>query len=319
MIQTGISAIGISTPQRVLTNFDLEKMVETSDEWIVTRTGIRERRVLEPDEKITDFVVQAAKTACSRSNLAPEQMDFIISSTLTPDRISPAQSFEVARDLKANHAFCFDLNAACSGFVYGLAAADSFLKTRQIQAGLVTSGEQITRLADYTDRNTCVLFGDAAAAVVVTNEKPEHLILYTELGAYPDLAEEVIIGGVKDLLNESRSNFYFQQNGKTVFRFAVNIIKELYHTVPPKAGLKPEQIRYIIPHQANTRIFDAASKEFSLGKTEFINTIEKYGNTSSASIGLALHDSWDRFEKGDYILLIGFGGGLSWGAALLEW
>jgi 3-oxoacyl-[acyl-carrier-protein] synthase-3 len=314
----GFLSMGIAVPPKVLTNSDLEKIVDTTDEWILTRSGIRERRVLSDNETIGTFVIEASKVACERSKIDSKQLDFVISSTLTPDRICPAQAFEIAHHLETEHAFCFDLNAACSGFIYAMSAAESFLKTRNIKTGLITSGEQLSIMTDYTDRASCVLFGDAAGALVMTNDHPEHLLLHTEIGSIPSMAEEVKIGGIRHLLQDRKPEYYFNQNGKTVFKFAVNIIKELYNTVPQKVGLKPEQIRYLVPHQANIRIIDAA-KEFAVGKTEFICNIEFYGNTSSASIPLALHDSWGRFQKGDYILLIGFGGGLSWAAALIEW
>lgn len=319
MKPVGICSIGAAAPKKILTNYDLEKMVDTSDEWITTRTGIKERHVLDKGEHILDYVVESAQTACANYNFPSEKIDFVIHATLTPDRISPAQAFEVARELRADQAFCFDLNAACSGLMVGLATAESFLKTREVSYGLVTAGEQITRVVDYTDRNSCVLFGDGAAALLVTNDQPEHLILATELGADATMADEVRIGGISDLLSDDRSEFFFHQNGKTVFRFAVGRIKDLYETVPRKAGIRPEDVRYIIPHQANIRIIEAAAKEIAIGNTEFITNLDRYGNTSSASIGLAFNEAWGRFQKGDLILLIGFGAGLSWGAALIEW
>jgi len=318
MTEVGISGIGAVVPQKILTNSDLEKMVETSDEWIVSRTGIRERHILDKGEMITPLIVESAQMACQKGNVKPEDLDFVVSATLTPDRISPAQSFDVAHHLQANHAFCFDLNAACSGFIYGLAMAESLLKTRPIKTGLVTAGEQLTRMVDYTDRSSCVLFGDATAAAILTNDHPEHLLLYTELGGDPTMANEVTIGGIRNLLDNQSSEFYFKQNGKAVFKFAVNKIKELYDTVPRKVGLKPEQIKYVIPHQANIRIIEAATKEVA-HNTIVISNIERYGNTSSASVGVAFNESWDRFQKGDYVMLMGFGGGLSWGAALFQW
>ncbi|MCL6588618.1 MAG: ketoacyl-ACP synthase III [Firmicutes bacterium] len=318
MIQVGISSIGMSVPEKVLTNSDLERMVDTTDEWITTRTGIKERRIMETGESMTGHVAQAAKRACAKADVDSSKLDFVISSTMSGDLICPAQAYEVARELGANRAFCFDLNAACTGLIYSLAAAESFLKTREITTGVVTAGEQLSKLTDYTDRNTCVLFGDAAAAMVLTNQNPEHLLLYTELGSEPDMSKEVIIGGVSDLTNNRLKDFYFRQNGKVVFKFAVNVIRDLLDLVPRKAGLKPEQIKYVVPHQANQRIIMAAQEMVS-SETKIISNIEKYGNTSSASIGLALAENWNYFQKGDYILLIGFGGGLSWGAALLEW
>lgn len=319
MAEVGIISIGAAVPERILTNTDLEKMVETTDEWILTRTGIRERHIMGPEETLTAMVTQAARNACGRVDRKPQELEFIISSTLTPDRISPAQAFEIARNLQMNHAFCFDLNAACSGFVYALAIAESLLKTRNISTGLVTAGEQLSSLINYKDRSTCILFGDGAAAALVTNDHPEHLILYSELGSDPSMADEVVIGGVRDLINNRRDDFYFRQNGKVVFKFAVGKIKEICERVPQKTGLTIDDIEYIIPHQANMRIVEAVSKEISSEKTQFLYNIAKFGNTSSASIGLVLNDEWSRFKKGDHILLIGFGGGLSWGAVLIEW
>lgn len=319
MKQVGICGVGAAVPSRILTNFDLEKMVETSDEWIVTRTGIHERRILEADESILKYIVESARIACDQHHFPAAEVDFVINSTLSPDRISPAQAFEVAKELEAHHAFCFDMNAACSGLMYGLATAESFLKTRDVKYGLVTAGEQLSRFIDYTDRSSCILFGDAAAAVLVTNDHPEHLILASDLGSNPAMADEVVIGGVKELIQDRRSDFYFRQNGKSVFRFAVSKIKELYETIPAKAGVCPSDIRYLIPHQANIRIIEAAAKDITGSNTEVIANLDQYGNTSSASIGLALHETWRRFKKGDLILMVGFGAGLSWGGVLLEW
>jgi 3-oxoacyl-[acyl-carrier-protein] synthase-3 len=320
MKQVGISSIGAAVPEKVLTNFDLEKMVDTSDEWIVTRTGIRERRILAPDEKLLDLLTKAAKSACSKAEFDPTKLDFVINATLTPDRICPAEACEIARELNVKKPFCFDLNIGCSGFVYGLAVAESLLKTREISYGVVTAGEQITRLANYQDRSSCIIFGDGAAAAVVTNDQPQHIILHSELGTDPSMSNEVSVGGIKDLIDGRVDDFYFRQNGKTVFKFAVSKIKEMYETVPAKVGLKPEQIKYVIPHQANNRITEAAAKEITAHtQTEFLTNLERYGNTSSASIGLVLNETWERFQKGDYILLIGFGGGLAWGSILLQW
>ncbi|HBE80119.1 MAG TPA: 3-oxoacyl-ACP synthase [Firmicutes bacterium] len=319
MSEVGISAIGAVVPEKILTNSDLEKLVETNDEWIVSRTGIRERHILSKGESLLPLVTEAGKQACDKAKINPTELDFVLSSTLTPDHLCPGQAFEIANQLQAAHAFCFDINAACSGFIYGLATAESLLKTRNIKTGLVTAAEQLTRTVDYSDRSTCVLFGDATAAAVVTNDHPEHLLLHTELGADPTMAYEVTIGGVRNLLEDQKSDYYFKQSGKAIFKFAVSKIKELYNIVPQKVGLKPEQITYVIPHQANIRIIEAAAKEVVSHNTVVLSNIEKYGNTSSASIGLALNQYWDTFKKGDYIMLIGFGGGLAWGAALFEW
>lgn len=318
MTEIGIRSIGTSVPEKILTNADLEKMVETNDEWIVSRTGIRERHLLAPGEGLRPHVVAAAKTALERGGLSGKDAAFVISSTVMSDRFCPAQSYEIAHDIGTERAFAFDLNAACSGMIYGLAIAESFLKTRDIGWGLVTAAEQMTTATDYTDRAACILFGDGAAAVVVTREQPMHRILATEIGAIPSLVDEVHIGGIKDLLAGRTKDFWFRQNGSTVMKFAVRIMQDLCERVPRKAGIDPKDVRYVIPHQANQRILDAAAKGVP-GNMEFISVIDRYGNTSSASVGLALHDSWARFKKGDLVLLIAFGGGLSFAGALIEW
>ncbi len=318
MPSIGIASIGASVPESVLTNADLERMVETSDEWIVTRTGIRERRILGREGRLRPYAVNAAREALARAGLAPTDLDFIISSAMIPDRFCPAQSLEIAHDLEAQRAFCFDLNASCSGFVYGLAVAESFLKTREVRRGLVTAADQMTTVTDYTDRNTCVLFGDGTAAAVVTSVDPAHRILHSELGSTASMCEDVVIGGIKDVLGDRRKDFWFRQDGRKVFKFALDKTKELFESVPRKAGIRPSDIRYVIPHQANGRIIEGGAAAVG-GRAEFISVIDRYGNTSSSSIGLALHDAWDRFRPGDIIMLLAFGGGMTWGAALIEW
>ncbi len=314
----GIASIGTSVPDKILTNADLEKMVDTSDEWIVSRTGIRERHVLAPDEGLRPHVFRAARTALERAGVEPAGLDFIISSSMIPDRFCPAQSYELAHDLEAKKVFCFDLNVACTGMVYALGLAESLIKSRGLGCGLITASEQMTTVTDYNDRATCVLFGDAASALVVTTAEPFHRIIYTDLGATPELCEEVVIGGLKDVLNDRQAKLWFRQDGKKVFKFALEKTRELYESVPPKAGLRPADVKYVIPHQANGRIIEGGAAALR-GKAEFISVIDRYGNTSAASIGLALHDSWDRFKPGEIIMLLGFGGGMSWGATLIEW
>jgi len=318
MSEIGIRSIGISVPEKILTNADLEKMVDTSDEWIVSRTGIKERHILGPGEGLRPHVSAAAKTALERAGLDGKDAGFVISSTVMSDRFCPAQSYEVAHDIGTERALAFDLNAACSGMIYGIAIAESFLKTRDMSWGLVTAAEQMSTATDYNDRAGCILFGDGAAALVVTKEQPMHRILATELGSIPSLVEEVHIGGAKDLLAGRKKDFWFRQNGSTVMKFAVRIMQDLCDRVPRKAGIDPKDVQYVIPHQANQRILDAAAKGVP-ANMEFISVIDRYGNTSSASVGLALHDSWSRFKPGDKVLLIAFGGGLSWAGALIEW
>jgi 3-oxoacyl-[acyl-carrier-protein] synthase-3 len=318
VLKIGISAIGTSVPEKVLTNRDLETMVDTSDEWIVTRTGIRERRVLGPEERLRPHAARSARVAMERAGVSADDLDFIISSAMIPDRFCPAQSYEIAHDLEAKRAFCLDLNVACSGLVFALAIAESFIRSRGLRCGLVTAAEQMTTVTDYGDRATCVLFGDGASAAVVTTDEPSHRIIYTELGATAEACEDVVIGGIKDVLTGRLADLWFRQDGRKVFKFALQKTKEIFESAPRKAGIRPDDVKYVIPHQANGRIIEGGAAAVH-GRAEFISAIDRYGNTSAASIGLALHDSWDRFKPGDIIMLLAFGGGMSWGATLLEW
>ena len=318
MKEVGIRSLGMFVPEKRLTNEDLAKLVETSDEWILSRTGISERRIAE-GIRPSEMATQAAKQAIEKSGLAPEEYSFVITATGTPDTSSPSTAARVARDLGFANSFCFDLSAACSGLVYALIVGESLLRTQQGKAGLVTATEKLSSVTDYTDRTTCVLFGDGAASIVLTTEPPYHRILASTLGTDPTGADYVSMGGRENL--QTHDQFYVKQDGRAVFRFAVTAIKRMVRQMMDEVGLTMNDNFYIVPHQANLRMMENVSKELEIPMERFVMNIQKYGNTSSASIGLALTEAAteNRFKPGDKLILVGFGGGLTWGAMAVEW
>lgn len=311
MKKVGIVAAGSYVPARKLTNADLEKMVDTTDEWITTRTGIKERRIAGHDEHASDLAFKAAQDCLAQTAYRPE---LLIAATSTAEKSCPYQASIVAHRLGLTDLAAFDVNAVCSGFVYALAIGWSLMQTQGYENVLVTAGEKLSRYVDYTDRASCILFGDAGAAFMLSTHQPEHEILTVELGADPAGSDLVIMGGLED-------EYYFRQDGRSVFKFAVEKMAELIDRLKAKTGITDQDRYFIIPHQANQRIFEAVAKNKEIPPERFICNIAKYGNTSSASIGLALKEAWDegRFAKGDILMLIGFGGGLSWAAAAVRW
>lgn len=311
MKKVGLLATGSYAPEKKLTNRDLEKMVDTTDEWITSRTGIKERRIA-GDEWTSDMAVKAARNCLEKLDVRP---DLLISSTATPEKRCPYQASIVANRLNLTNLGAFDLNAACSGLIYGLTVAKNMMQVgdsyRHI---LVTASEKMTMFTDYTDRASCVLFGDGASALMLSTEQPEHEILATELGLDATGSDYVVMGGEGE-------DFYFRQDGRKVFKFAVTILSKLIDQLAFKSGATKNDDFYIIPHQANYRMLESVAREKGIPMERFICNIDRYGNTSSASIGLALHEAAEagRFKKGDLILLIGFGGGLSWAGAAIRW
>ena len=318
MKEVGIRSLGSFVPERRLTNEDLSKMVETSDEWIVTRTGISERRIAGDEWKTSDLSIQAARRAMVGSNLKEEEIDFVISSSCSPEVTCPAQAALVSKALGLK-GYLFDVNAACSGLVYALALGDTLLKSGNGRHGLITAGEKITASVDYTDRTSCILFGDGAAALVLTTEPPYHRILGYKLGADPSGADLVWLGGQEN--HGTQDKHYFYQDGRGVFRFAVTTLKTLIPLMMEEAGVRPNDRYFIIPHQANLRMIENVAKEMGIPMERFVMNIQTRGNTSSASIGIAMAEAAEegRFRAGDKLILVGFGGGLTWAAAALEW
>jgi 3-oxoacyl-[acyl-carrier-protein] synthase III len=307
----GLLSIGAYVPERKLTNLDLEKMVETTDEWIFQRTGIRERRIAGEGVNPSDMAAEAARNCLNGSDVRP---DLLISSSATVERHCPYQASIVANRLKFENLAAFDINAACSGLVYAMAIASSMMQSGGFKYGLLTASEKMSAFTDYTDRASCILFGDGAAAILLASEGYEHEIVATELGCDPSGSDSVTMGA-RD------GAHFFWQDGHQVYMFAQNTMIRMIDLLKKKAGLTDDDEFYVIPHQANLRIAQTVSEKTGIPMDRFVMNIERFGNTSSASIGLALEEAWrtDRFKKGDYVLLIGFGGGLSWAGAVIRW
>lgn len=318
MKEVGIRSLSSYSPEHRLTNFDLEKMVDTSDDWIVTRTGISERRIAK-GITTSGMAIEAAKKAVAQAGFPMTDYAFTIASTVTPELSCPAQACMVAQSIGMTNGFCFDLNAACSGMIYTMAIGVDQLKLHGGKAGLITASEKMSVMLDYTDRASCILFGDGASAMVLTTEPPYHKIIHYELGSDPTGAHYVQMGGREIHGNEDLH--YFRQDGRAVFRFAVTKLKELVVSLKEKAGLGPNDRYFVIPHQANLRMIENVAKDLGIPMEQFVTNIQSHGNTSSASIGLAMAEADEQglFQTGDKLLLVGFGGGLTWGAALIEW
>lgn len=310
MKKVSILSIGTYSPEKVLSNADLEKMVDTTDQWIFDRTGIRERRIADEDMDTSEMAYRAAKDCLDRKPVHP---DIIISNTGTPERLFPYQSSIVAKKLGMKDLFAFDMNVACSGFIFAMTVAKSLMETMDKKYALVTAAEKMSPWVDYKDRASCILFGDGASSVLLAMDEPDgHEILTVELGTDPAQTDSVRMGGKER---------FFSQEGRSVYKFAVHTIKDMIDLMKKRTGLTDNNSFYVIPHQANARMIEAVAHDMGIAPERFIMNIHKYGNTSSASIGLAWKDVWDtnKFKKGDIIFLIGFGGGLSWGAMAVRW
>jgi 3-oxoacyl-[acyl-carrier-protein] synthase III len=326
MIRAKITGTGSALPEKVLTNLDLEKMVDTSDEWIVTRTGIRERRIAVEGEYTSTFATAAAQRALEAAGVAADEIDLIVMGTLTPDFPFPATSCLVQQNIKAVNAACFDISAACSGFIYALATADKFIRTGTVKKALVIGGEVLSRIVDWTDRNTCLLFGDGAGAVVLEATEGEHGILSTHMhsdGNYWDILYQKGCGSRNPASQQNLDDklIYLTMHGNEVFKFAVRAMGEVAQEALAANGMTADDVSLFIPHQANQRIVDSVGKRLSIGSDRVFVNLHRYGNTSAASIPIALDEAYrsGRISDGDVVLLDAFGGGLTWGAALLRW
>lgn len=331
--QVTIRSTGASLPDRILTNADLEKMVETSDEWITTRTGIRERRLASPEQAASDLATEAAQTALSRAGVPAGDVELIIVATITPDMLFPSTACLVQQNIGAFRALAFDIEAACSGFIYGLEIARQFLQAGTVSNALVIGAEKLSSIIDWTDRNTCVLFGDGAGAAFLTAEPaetpqsaPVRGILSSELGA--DGTKNSLLampgGGSRcpatpDSL-DSRLHF-LKMDGKETFKNAIQAMTGAARRVLESAGLEVSDIRWIVPHQANQRILTAVGEKVGAEPHQLFMNVQKYGNTSAASIGIALDElaSSNQLMPGDKVLLLAFGAGLTWAAMIIEW
>ena len=323
--RVGILGLGMYLPEKVLTNKDLEKMVDTTDEWIVTRTGIRERRIARQDEATSDMAAEAARKALKDAGLKPEDLDLIIVATITPDMFFPATACLVQEKIGARTVPAFDLSVACSGFIYGLAIANQFISSGTYKYALVIAAEKLSAITDWSDRSTCVLFGDGAgAAVLGPVEKGGILSAY--LGANGKQGDLIKLPAGGSRIPATRKSIedklhFIKMNGAELFKHAVKVMAEAALQATKPLGLKAEDISLVIPHQANIRILNAVAKRMGLTEDKIYLNIERYGNMSAASSAVALAEAVQngRIKKGDKILLDAFGGGLTWGAIVIEW
>jgi 3-oxoacyl-[acyl-carrier-protein] synthase-3 len=326
MRSVGIIGTGKYVPEKVLTNADLEKMVDTNDEWIVSRTGIRERHIATPEQATSDLAYEAAVRALESAGMTADQLELIIVATITPDTSFPSTACILQDKLGAKNAAAFDLSAACSGFVYSMATAKGFIQTGMYKNALVIGADTLSRITDYTDRNTCVLFGDGAGAVIVGEVPEGRGFLSFDLGAEGaggDLLK-LAAGGSRLPASEATvqgKQHYIYMNGREVFKFAVRVMGSATEEVLRKAGKTKEDIDLFVPHQANIRIIQSAMQRLDLPEEKCVINVDKYANTSAASIPLALVEAAEegRIKEGDTVLLVGFGGGLTWGASVLVW
>lgn len=322
----GIIGTGSYVPEKVITNFDLEKIVETSDEWIRARTGIKERRILDTDKGSSFMAIEAAKKALENAKINPEDIDMIIVATVTPDMMFPSTACLVQESLKCKNAAAFDLEAACSGFLYGLSVAYSFVSSGIYKNILLVGADALSRITDWTDRNTCVLFGDGAGAAIISEVPEGKGVLGLDLGADGEgknLLKLVAGGSLMPATEKTVKNrlHYIYMEGNEVFKFAVRKMEEISLKIIEKSKLKLEDIDYLVPHQANMRIIESARKKLKLAENKVYVNLEDYGNMSSASIPVALDEAVrkNKIKDNDVILLIGFGGGLTWGAMVMRW
>ena len=324
-MNSAITGVGHALPPQILGNHDLERMVDTSDEWIVQRTGIRERRISDPATATSDLATEAARRALADAGLQPDDLDLIIVATVTPDHAFPSTACLLQRNLGAWRAAAFDIVAACTGFIYGISVAKQFIESGTCRTVLVVAADTLSRITDMTDRNTCVLFGDGAgAAILQASDRPGLLSL--ELGADGRGAELLIqpAGGSRLPASEetvAARQHFIHMAGQEVFRFAVRSMEMASRNVLDQAGLSVDDLALLIPHQANQRIIDSASKRLGIPASKVFVNLDRYGNMSGASIPVALSEAWSegRLQAGHRVLLVGFGGGLTWGALILEW
>ncbi len=310
-------------PEYVLTNEKLEKMVDTTSEWIMERTGIRERRILAPGLGSSYMGIQAAKKLLEKKNIDPMEIDMVICATVTPDMLFPATANIIARGIGADNSFGFDMNAACSGFLYALTTAAKFIETGTHRKILVVGTDKMSGIVDYTDRATCIIFGDAGAAVLLEPSE-EYGILdsyFRTDGQGEDFLNMPAGGSRKPPSHETvdAREHYIRQDGKTVFKFAVTNMADAAETIMKRNQLTGDDVRYLVPHQANKRIIDATANRMGVGSEKVMINIERYGNTTSATIPLCLRDYEHTLKPGDKLILAAFGGGFTWGATYLTW
>lgn len=323
MIRSVVAGCGSYLPERILTNADLAKMVDTSDDWIIERTGIRQRHIAADGEKTSDLALKAAQAALAHAGMTADEIDLIVLATATPDETFPATACRVQAGLGMTRGFAFDVQAVCSGFVYALATADNFIKAGQAKAALVIGAETFSRILDWTDRTTCVLFADGAGALVLRAEEGEGSnadrgVLTTHLhsdGRHHDLL--YVDGGP----SSTQTTGHLRMLGKEVFRHAVVNLADVVKETLDAVGMPSSEIDWLVPHQANKRIIDGTARKLGLSTDRVVLTVDRHGNTSAASVPLALAEAVadGRIKQGQVVLLEAMGGGFTWGSALVRW
>ncbi|MCC6231475.1 MAG: ketoacyl-ACP synthase III [Verrucomicrobiales bacterium] len=321
-----IVGVGAYVPERVLSNADLERMVETTDEWITSRTGIKERRIAAPDEATSDLAAKAALRALESAGLKPDDIDLIIVATITPDMLFPSVACLVQAKIGAKRAAAFDVGAACSGFIYALEVGQQFIMSHTHDTVLVIGAEKLSSIIDWSDRNTCVLFGDGAGAVVLQNRPRAHGLLTACLGADGSKASLLCMPGggskIPATPDSVASRLHFlRMDGRETFKNAVIAMGQAAHEALGRCGLTVGQMALIIPHQANRRIIEAVGERLEAPPEKVFMNVDRFGNTSAASVAIALDEAvrGGRIQRGDLLLLLVFGAGLTWGAAVIEW
>lgn len=325
-IRGRITGTGSYAPERVLNNFELEKMVDTSDKWITERTGIKERRIAKVSEAASDLGVEASKRALQSAGIKPKKIDMIIVATVTGDMPVPSTASFIQSKLGAKDAAAFDLNAACSGFLYGLSVADSFVRAGEFKKILLVGTEVLSKFTDWEDRSTCILFGDAAAAVVIEATEKDRGIMSIHLYSNGNLWDLLYLPGGGSRYPPSKETLkervhYIKMKGNETFKIAVRTLEKLVRDTLKANKLNPSDLSLLIPHQANLRIIQATAKRLNLSMDKVVVNLNKYGNTSSASVPMALDEAvrTGRIRQNDYILLEAFGGGHTWASALIKW
>ena len=322
--RASITAVGSYLPSKVLNNKDLEKMVDTSDDWIFSRTGIKERRILDKGLGTSLMAINAASKIIKKKNINPLDIDMVIVATITPDMHVSATAAHVASEIGALNAFGYDLQAACSGFLYGMSVASSYIESGKYKKIILIGADKMSSIVDYSDRNTCIIFGDGAAAVLFEANN-DNLGMQDEYLRSDGVGREFLrIEGGGSILpasleTVSKKKHFLFQDGKSVFKYAVSNMANASDEIMKRNNLSNEDIDFLVPHQANKRIIDATASRMGIKESKVLMNIEKYGNTTAATIPLILSDFENKFKKGDNIIFAAFGGGFTWGASYLKW
>lgn len=323
MIRSVVLGVGSALPRRIMKNADFEGMVETSDEWIAQRTGIRQRHIASDDETTASLGEAAARAALDAAGMTPDDIDLIVLATSTPNNTFPATAVEIQHRLGMRHGFAFDMQAVCSGFVYAVATADVYIKSGMAKRVLVIGSETFSRILDWTDRGTCVLFGDGAGAIVVEAVEGEGTsadrgVIASSLRSDGSHKEKLYVDGGP---STTQTVGHLRMEGREVFKHAVGMITDVIEETFGQAGITAEDLDWFVPHQANKRIIDASAKKLGIAEEKVVITVDRHGNTSAASVPLALSVAVadGRIQKGDLVMLEAMGGGFTWGAVLIRW